>query len=63
MTILVFIHVKELPLLMTEISYPATHARMGYPPLPTSLPKLLVVREDALRATDHSLNCDQPDKW
>ena len=49
----------KLPFFTFEITRPAPHTLVGYPPLPECLPKLLGTRESLQRETGH-MNYDQP---
>ena len=51
----------KLPIFMPDmITRPDLHTCVGYPPLPTCLPKLLGTREDSQKETDGNMNRDQP---
>ena len=50
----------KLPLCLPEITRPAPHTLVGYPPLPARLPKLMGTREGPQRKTDNNMNFDQP---
>ena len=47
---------------MLDITRPAPHTTVGYPPLPACLPKPLGTREDPQRKDDSDINHDQPAK-
>ena len=50
----------KLPLFIPRLPAPASHALVGYPPLPTCLPKLLGTHAGPQREDDDNVNCDQP---